>query len=89
MKAIKELWLFLCIMVALLLALSGKANSAEHCAPVDVVKWDMAQEQFRIVRIDFDEAYAIVTYQRYDERIQWVFLPSGKACLFNERLGGS
>lgn len=89
MKAIKELWLFLCIMLALMLALSGKANSAEVCKPVDVVKIEMAQEQFRIVRIDFDARYAIVTYQRYDERIQWVFLPSGKACLFNEREGGS
>lgn len=94
MKALKELWLFVTIMVALLLALSGKANSSDsvdkpHCLPTDVVRTTMAEEQFRMVRIDFDREWALVTYTRYDEVVQWVFLPSGKACLFRERLGGS
>ncbi len=94
MKALKELWLFVTIMVALLLALSGKANSSDsvdkpHCLPTDVVRTTMAEEQFRMVRIDFDREWALVTYTRYDEVVHWVFLPSGKACLFRERIGGS
>lgn len=92
MKALKELWLFVTIMAALLLALSGRASASDSvdkplCKPTDVVRVEMAQEQFRMVRVDFDKDWALVTYTRYDERIQWVFLPSGKACLFRERQG--
>ena len=94
MKALKELWLFVTIMVALLLALSGRASASDsvdkpHCVPTDIVRTMMAEEQFRMVRIDFDKDWALVTYTRFDETVQWVFLPSGKACLFRVRLGGS
>lgn len=92
-KAAKELVTFAAIMVGLLLALSGKANSSDsvdkpYCVPTDVVRTTMAEEQFRMVRIDFDKDWALVTYTRFDEVVQWVFLPSGKACLFRERQGG-
>lgn len=80
-------------MVALLLALSGRAQGSDsvekaECLPTDLVRETMAQEQFRMVRVDFDRDWAMVTYTRFDETIQWLFLPSGVACLFREREGG-
>lgn len=92
-KAAKEVWLFLCLMGALALAFSGRAISSDSvdkpvCKPADVVRVEMAEEQFRMVRIDFDKGWALVTYTRHGESVQWVFLPSGKACLFREREGG-